>query len=133
LNRRAGWQRLMTFEGATLHVDEALKLLASVLESRDSVPSLREACSYIAEARFAAVRTDGRQAVVALDRALRALDGPVEERPRLNKTLATLQGQNNMFVWLDTSGDFVECSNPLTEETARAEMIAHGLADLEIG
>jgi hypothetical protein len=119
-------------DDAKLHIDEALKLLNDAVTRSDSTVSAREVHNYVTEARFATIRTDSRQAVAALDRALRALDSTPRVPPRLHKTLAMLKDADNMFVWLDTSGEFIRASEPLTEEEARADMIAHGLPELEI-
>jgi len=119
-------------DDAKAHIDEALKLLNDAVTSSASTVSAREVHSYVTEARFATIRTDSPRAVAALDRALRALDTTPKQPTRLHKTLAMLKGADNMFVWLDTSGEFIRASEPLTEAEARADMIAHGLPELEI-
>jgi hypothetical protein len=119
-------------DDAKVHIDEALKLLNDAVTRSDSTPSARAANSYVTEARFATIKTDSRQAVAALDRALRALHTTPRTPTRLHKTLAMLKDADNMFVWLDTSGEFIRASEPLTEEEVRADMIAHGLPELEI-
>ena len=119
-------------DDAKVDIDEALKLLNDAVTRSDSTPSVRAVHSYVTEARSATIRTDSRHAVAALDRALRALDTPSRAPARLHKTLAMLKATDNKFVWLDTSGEFIRASEPLTEEQVRADMIAHGLPELEI-
>ena len=55
------------------HIEEALKLLSDAMAGETTV-SVREAQTYVAEARFAAIRTESGPATKALDWALRALE-----------------------------------------------------------
>jgi hypothetical protein len=62
-------------EDAKQHLEEVLELLDDALSERSGPrPSVRAIRGYIAEARFAAMKSDSRTAVAALDEALRALD-----------------------------------------------------------
>jgi hypothetical protein len=82
--------------------------------------------------RVLVIRTESRQAIEALDRALRALESPFEGRRHFNKTLARVQGTDDRFVWRDASGMFIQSSEPIAEEQARADMKAFGLPELDI-
>ena len=62
-------------EDAKHHIDEVLELLDEALAHRAGPkPSARAIRGYIAEARFAASKSDSRSAVAALDAALRVLE-----------------------------------------------------------
>jgi hypothetical protein len=114
------------------HIEEALKFLGDAMAGSETAGSLREAQIYVAEARFAAIQTDSRHVIEALSRALRALGNPSEGRRHFSKTLARVHGSDDRFVWLDTSGVFIQSSGPITEEQARADLKAFGLPELDI-
>jgi hypothetical protein len=62
-------------EVAKKHMEEALELLDDAVAQRPGPkPSVRAIRGYIAEAGFAATKSDSRSAVAALDESLRALD-----------------------------------------------------------
>jgi hypothetical protein len=62
-------------EDAKQHIDEVLEFLDDALAKRSGPkPSVRAVRGYVAEARFAATKSDSRSAVAALDEALLALD-----------------------------------------------------------
>jgi hypothetical protein len=69
-------------EDAKQHMDEVLEFLDDALAQRSGPkPSVLAIRGYIAEARFAATKSDSLSAVAALDEALRALD----EKPAANR------------------------------------------------